>query len=50
VVFTPARLHGFSERKQPRFSSAKTGDSNVVLREWHVGGEVLGFTLSQEQR
>lgn len=50
VVFTPARLHGFSERKQPRFSSAKTGDSNVVLREWHADGKILGFTLTQEQR
>jgi len=44
VVYTPARLHGFS-----RFSSASTGRSNVLLREWHVGDEVLGFTISKEQ-
>jgi CRISPR/Cas system CSM-associated protein Csm3 (group 7 of RAMP superfamily) len=46
VVFTPARLHG----DQKRFSSASTGDSNVLLREWHDGDAVLGFTLTQEQR
>lgn len=45
VVHTPARLHGFQ-----RFSSANTGQGNVLLREWHVGDEVLGFTLTQEQR
>jgi CRISPR/Cas system CSM-associated protein Csm3 (group 7 of RAMP superfamily) len=45
VVHTPARLHGFR-----RFSSANTGPGNVLLREWHVGEEVLGFTLTQEQR
>ncbi len=45
VVHTPARLHGSS-----RFSSASTGQGNVVLREWYVGGEILGFTLTQEQR
>jgi CRISPR/Cas system CSM-associated protein Csm3 (group 7 of RAMP superfamily) len=45
VVHTPARLHGFQ-----RFSSANTGSGNVLLREWHVGEEVLGFTLTQEQR
>ncbi|WP_257386824.1 hypothetical protein [Tahibacter caeni] len=45
VVHTPARLHGFS-----RFSSANTGDGNVLLREWHVGDEMLGFTLTKEQR
>ncbi len=45
IVHTPARLHGFQ-----RFSSANTGPGNVLLREWHVGGEILGFTLTQEQR
>jgi CRISPR/Cas system CSM-associated protein Csm3 (group 7 of RAMP superfamily) len=50
VVHTPARLHGFSEGQRPRFSSAKTGEGNVLLREWHVGDEILGFTLTKEQR
>jgi len=45
VVHTPARLHG-----SRRFSAASTGQGNVLLREWHLGDEVLGFTLTQEQR
>ena len=45
VVHTPARLHGFQ-----RFSSENTGQGNVLLREWHVGDEILGFTLTKEQR
>jgi CRISPR/Cas system CSM-associated protein Csm3 (group 7 of RAMP superfamily) len=45
VVYTPARLHGSA-----RFSAAKTGQSNVLLREWHVGDEVLGFTITKEDR
>lgn len=45
VVHTPARLHGFE-----RFSSAKTGRGYVLLREWRLGDEILGFTLTQEQR
>ncbi|MBX3185137.1 MAG: hypothetical protein KIT72_00025 [Polyangiaceae bacterium] len=45
VVHTPARLHGFQ-----RFSAANTGQGNVLLREWHIGDEVLGFTLTQERR
>lgn len=45
VVHTPARLHGFQ-----RFSSENTGQSDVFLREWHVGDEILGFTLIKEQR
>lgn len=45
VVHTPARLHGFQ-----RFSSANTGHGSVLLREWHLGDEVLGFTLTKEQR
>jgi CRISPR/Cas system CSM-associated protein Csm3 (group 7 of RAMP superfamily) len=44
VIYTPARLHGFQ-----RFSSANTGQGNVLLREWHLGDEVLGFTVTQEQ-
>jgi CRISPR/Cas system CSM-associated protein Csm3 (group 7 of RAMP superfamily) len=43
VVHTPGRLHGFQ-----RFSSANTGPGSVLLREWHVREEVLGFTLTQE--
>lgn len=50
VVHTPARLHGFSEGNRPRFSSARTGQDNILLREWHVGNEILGFTLTKEQR
>jgi len=45
VVHTPARLHGFQ-----RFSSHNTGRANVLLREWHVGDEILGFTITKEQR
>jgi hypothetical protein len=45
VLHTPARLHGFR-----RFSSANTGQGNVLLREWYIGDEILGFTLTQEQR
>jgi len=45
VVHTPAHLHGFE-----RFSSANTGQGNVLLREWHVGDEILGFTITKEQR
>jgi hypothetical protein len=40
VVHTPARLHGSS-----RFTAAETGRGHLVLREWHVGDEILGFTL-----
>jgi len=50
VVHTPARLHGFSEGNRPRFSSARTGQNNVLLREWHVVDAILGFTLTKEQR
>lgn len=50
VVHTPARIHGFAEGQRPRFSSAKTGEGSVLLREWHVGDEILGFTVTQEQR
>jgi CRISPR/Cas system CSM-associated protein Csm3 (group 7 of RAMP superfamily) len=45
VIHTPARLHGFQ-----RFSSQNTGRGNVLLREWHVGDEILGFTITKEQR
>lgn len=44
VIHTPARLHGFQ-----RFSSENTGYGNVLLREWHVGDEILGFTITKEQ-
>jgi hypothetical protein len=44
VVHTPARLHGFR-----RFSSANTGPGNVLLREWHIGDEILGFTIAKER-
>jgi CRISPR/Cas system CSM-associated protein Csm3 (group 7 of RAMP superfamily) len=44
VVHTPARLHGFS-----RFSAADTGRGSVLLREWRIGDEVLGFTIAKEQ-
>jgi hypothetical protein len=40
VVHTPARLHGFK-----RFSAAPTGQGQILLREWHVGDEMLGFTI-----
>jgi CRISPR/Cas system CSM-associated protein Csm3 (group 7 of RAMP superfamily) len=46
VVYTPARLHG----DQQRFSAARTGQGNVLLREWHLDNAILGFTLMQEQR
>lgn len=49
VIYTPARLHNLSQGQRPRFSSANTGQGNVLLREWHVGDKVLGFTLTQEQ-
>lgn len=45
VIYTPARLHGFR-----RFSSHNTSPGNVLLREWYVDEDVLGFTLTQEQR
>ena len=45
VAHTPARLHGSS-----RFSAANTGRGNVLLREWHDGDAILGFTISKEQR
>jgi hypothetical protein len=42
VVHTPARLHGFD-----RFTAADTGRGTVLIREWHVEDELLGFTLSE---
>ncbi|MFO0548140.1 MAG: hypothetical protein U0271_07115 [Polyangiaceae bacterium] len=45
VIHTPARLHAFQ-----RFSAANTGQNNVLLREWRLGDEILGFTLTMEQR
>lgn len=43
LVHTPARLHGSA-----RFAAADTGRGRVLLREWHVGDEILGFTLVRE--
>lgn len=43
VAHTPARLHS-----SKRFSSASVGQGNIILREWHVGDEILGFTLIEE--
>ena len=42
VVFTPAQLHDFQ-----RFSAARTGRGQVLLREWYIGDEMLGYTLEQ---
>jgi len=42
VTFTPARLHNFQ-----RFSAVPTGEGQVLLREWHIGNEMLGYTLSK---
>jgi CRISPR/Cas system CSM-associated protein Csm3 (group 7 of RAMP superfamily) len=44
VIYTPARLYGSS-----RFAAAPTGQGRVLLREWHVDNEILGFTLVQEE-
>jgi CRISPR/Cas system CSM-associated protein Csm3 (group 7 of RAMP superfamily) len=41
VAFTPARLHDFK-----RFE-AKTGTGMVMLREWFLDDELLGFTISE---
>jgi CRISPR/Cas system CSM-associated protein Csm3 (group 7 of RAMP superfamily) len=41
MVHTPARLHN----DRTRFSAAATGQGQVLLREWHIGDEILGFTL-----
>lgn len=43
VVCTSARLHG-----SMRFAAADTGRGRVLLREWYVGSEILGFTLQRE--
>jgi CRISPR/Cas system CSM-associated protein Csm3 (group 7 of RAMP superfamily) len=45
VVHTPARLHSFK-----RFSSADVGYARVLLREWCIGGEIIGFTVTKELR
>jgi CRISPR/Cas system CSM-associated protein Csm3 (group 7 of RAMP superfamily) len=42
VVAMPARLHGFQ-----RFSAANTGHGKVLVRQWHIGDEILGFTIEQ---
>lgn len=43
IVHTPARRHGSA-----RFAAADTGKGQVDLREWHVDGQILGFTLIPE--
>jgi CRISPR/Cas system CSM-associated protein Csm3 (group 7 of RAMP superfamily) len=45
VVLTPARRHASA-----RFAAASTGRGEVLLREWHVEGQLLGFTLVPEER
>ncbi len=45
VVHTPARLHGST-----RFTAAQTGQGQILLREWHVDGQILGFTITREDR
>jgi len=45
LVHTPAWLHGSA-----RFAAARTDRGQVLLREWHAEGEILGFTLTQEDR
>lgn len=40
IIVTPAELHGSS-----RFAAAKTITGTVCLREWHVDGAILGFTV-----
>jgi len=45
VVFAPAQLHDFQ-----RFSAARTGRGQVLLREWYIGNEMLGFTISEVRK
>jgi hypothetical protein len=45
VVFAPARLHDFQ-----RFSAVRTGRGQVLLREWYVGDEMLGYTISEVRK
>jgi CRISPR/Cas system CSM-associated protein Csm3 (group 7 of RAMP superfamily) len=45
LVHTPARLHGST-----RFAAAQTGRGSVRLKEWHVEGQFLGFTLVPVER
>lgn len=42
VVPMPARLHGFQ-----RFSAVNTGRGKVLLRQWYIGDEILGFTIEK---
>jgi len=42
LVTVPARLHQSS-----RFRAATTGTGLVALRQWRVGDELLGYTLSR---
>lgn len=45
VIHTPAHLHGSA-----RFAAAQTSRDQVLLREWHVDGQILGFTLVGKER
>lgn len=45
VILTPARLHDSA-----RFAAVRTGKGEVLLRQWHVENEILGFTLVPEGR
>jgi CRISPR/Cas system CSM-associated protein Csm3 (group 7 of RAMP superfamily) len=45
VRFIPARLHAFK-----RFTSENTGPGSVLLREWCINDETLGFTIAEENR
>jgi len=45
VIHTPARLHGST-----RFAALRTDRGPVRLKEWHVDGQLLGFTLVPEER
>lgn len=45
VTFTPARLHGFRH-----FFSERTERGQILLREWRVGGEIIGYTLTEVRK
>lgn len=42
IVHMPARLHGFQ-----RFSAANTGRGKVLVRQWYIGDQILGFTVEK---
>jgi hypothetical protein len=43
IVQTPTRLHNDGTR----FSGAMTGEGHVLLREWRVDDQSLGFTIAE---